>query len=956
MPQPAADPAPRITSVRRLVWLGGVFLLAMAAEAAYGIWQGYHEALATIERETTAQARLIAEQTARGIQSVDLVLRHVAADIAQGRLSTARPEALAATLREQAQGLPQVLRLTADAAAAPASASPGGTNGLRIDAVQRLAGDGERVFPIVREVFDTQGRRVAAVTGLGRVAHFQQFYAELYGDAATRVALMRRDGHLLARHPPAEAMLGQRLAVIDIVLPPGARGAHARLPSPVDGQDHFVALQTVADYPMAVAVSRDAVAALAPWRRSAWQTGARTLLLGTFAALLLWVALRQLRQARQARHSLEVSEERYALAMTGSDEGHWLWDIPRHEVYVSARLADLFGIEGGARTLHDEDYFAAIPLHAEDRERVHRARGDHVRGLTPRLDHEFRIVAPGTGEVRWIHTRAQCFRDAEGRPLRLAGATVDITPRKRAELALRESEERYALAMTGSSGGHWVWDETHDRLFVSEAVQQLMDTRSAGVDEPRAAFLARVPFHPEDRQRVLASVASQLQSGARSIEYEARIVRPDGTVRWVLSRARRFDAGGGEGARVAGVSVDITDRKLAEQDRERLEAQLRQAQKLEAIGTLAGGIAHDFNNILAAILGYGELAQRASEEGSAQRRHIDATLAAAQRARSLVDRILAFSRSGMGRRVPVHVGSAVSESLDGLRGLLPETVTLALHLDAGDAGVQGEPTQIHQLLMNLCTNALQALRGSGRIAVSLDRTRLDGPLPVATCTLAAGDYLRLSVADDGEGIAPEVRERMFDPFFTTRGVGVGTGLGLSLVHGIVTDLGGGIEVDSTPGQGTRMTAYLPVTAPHVARPGPRQPQAEPGHGETILVVDDDADLVRLAEETLASLGYEPVGHASPEAALAAVRADPGRFDLVLSDEAMPGLSGTALARAIRAIRADLPVVLMSGYVTPPMRATALAAGVVTVLGKPLTAGELARALAATLHPLRPPAP
>jgi len=283
---------------------------------------------------------------------------------------------------------------------------------------------------------------------------------------------------------------------------------------------------------------------------------------------------------------------------------------------------------------------------------------------------------------------------------------------------------------------------------------------------------------------------------------------------------------------------------------------------------------------------------------------------------------------------------------------LPANVLLTRRLDAGDAGILGDVTQVHQIVMNLCTNAAHALQGAGSIDVVLDRVRFDAPVPITTRTLPPADYLRLVVSDSGGGIPADIAGRIFDPFFTTRGVGVGTGLGLSLVHGIVTELGGGIAVDSGPERGTRMEVYLPVTAQQVPWPHTPPEPAEPGQGETILVVDDDEGLVRLAEESLAELGYEPVGYASPNAALAAIEADPGRFDVVLTDEAMPGLTGTELARAVRAIRSDLPVVLMSGFVTPAVRAAAQDAGVVTVLGKPLMAAEIAKALAGALRALR----
>ena len=358
---------------------------------------------------------------------------------------------------------------------------------------------------------------------------------------------------------------------------------------------------------------------------------------------------------------------------------------------------------------------------------------------------------------------------------------------------------------------------------------------------------------------------------------------------------------------------DITERKNAEAERERLETQLRQAQKLEAIGTLAGGIAHDFNNILAAILGYGEMAQKDCAEGSAQRRHIDAAISAALRAKSLVERILAFSRSGMGERVPVHVQSVVVEALEQLAASLPPAVQLEQDLEAGDAAVLGDPTQVHQVVMNLCANAVQAMRAGGTLSVMLDHALAEAPC-VSTTQLAPGAYVALAVRDTGTGIAPQVLERIFDPFFTTKEVGVGTGLGLSLVHGIVTDLGGGIDVHSRVGAGSTFTVYLPWHGSAQAAEAVHEAMAG-GGGETVLLVDDEEALVRLGEEMIAELGYEPVGFTSSAAALEAFR-EPERFDAVLSDEAMPDMTGSELAREIRGIRPDIPIVLMSGYVTP----------------------------------------
>jgi signal transduction histidine kinase/CheY-like chemotaxis protein len=431
-------------------------------------------------------------------------------------------------------------------------------------------------------------------------------------------------------------------------------------------------------------------------------------------------------------------------------------------------------------------------------------------------------------------------------------------------------------------------------------------------------------------------------------ECEYRIRQPDGQWRWLLARGRCLRRATGKPYRFVGSTTDITAEKQAQSEKETLEAQLRQSHKMEAIGTLAGGIAHDFNNILGAILGYGEMGHRQSAEGSALRRYLDNVLHAAERGKSLVDRILGFSRSGLGERVPVHVQAVTVETLELLAASLPPGIHLEQSLLAANAAVIGDATQLHQVVMNLCTNALHAMEHGGVLSVSLERADLSEPRALSRGTLAPGPHLRLNVSDTGNGIPPEVFERMFDPFFTTKGVGEGTGLGLSVVHGIVTDLGGAIEVTTRAGSGTAFEIWLPV-AGEVREVIDAQARELPrGHGAVIMIVDDEGALVALAEEMLAELGYEPVGFNSSISALQAVREDPRRFDLILTDEAMPDLVGTELAREIFQVTPAMPIVLMSGYGGSRLAQRAAAIGIREVLRKPLQRRDLAESLARVL--------
>jgi PAS domain S-box-containing protein len=520
------------------------------------------------------------------------------------------------------------------------------------------------------------------------------------------------------------------------------------------------------------------------------------------------------------------------------------------------------------------------------------------------------------------------------------------------EQALRESEERYALAMEGSNEGHWDWDLATDRYFLSPKMKALHGRREGLPVVTRAVWFAHVEIDPGDKRRLDAALKDHIEGRTAYFECEYRVRHPDGRWRWLLSRGRCLRDAEGRPHRFVGSASDITERKAAEAERERLEAQLRQSQKMEAMGTLAGGIAHDFNNILGAILGYGELAQKGSPEGSRVRRHLDQVMHAGGRAKALVDRILTFSRSALAEREPVHVQSVVSDTLELLEASLPPGVRLEQRLQAGDAAVIGDATQFHQVVMNLCTNAMHAMRGGGVLAVILERAELAAPLAVSHGPLSAGAYVRLAVSDTGTGIPPGVLERMFDPFFTTKVVGEGTGLGLPLVHGIVADLGGAIDVATKPGEGTTFAIWLPL-AGETARPSPKAARQAPrGNGEAVMIVDDEPALVALAEEMLAELGYEPVGFESSVAAIEAFRADALRFDLVLTDEAMPDLTGTELARGIRRLRPEIPVVLMSGYGGTALAARAAAVGVREVLRKPLESRDLAESIARVLGPAR----
>jgi PAS domain S-box-containing protein len=526
------------------------------------------------------------------------------------------------------------------------------------------------------------------------------------------------------------------------------------------------------------------------------------------------------------------------------------------------------------------------------------------------------------------------------------------------EATLRARATRLANEMTQAARKQaQLLDLTHDTVFLRDKQNVIRYWNRAASDTYGFTSEQAVGRTVEEllKPRYLMPVEEIWAELGRNDRWEGEVVhvRRDGTEILVSSRWAVQRGADGEIESVLETNNDITERRRAEQDRRRLEASLLQAQKLEAMGTLAGGVAHDFNNILGAVLGYGELAQGAVPSDSAVRRYIDSMVSAGQRAKSLVERILAFSRSGVGPRVPVHVQSVVVEALEILTASLPDNIRLKPALEADDSAVIGDATQIHQVVLNLCTNGAQAMKSAGTLQVRLDVVSFTSPRTVLTGALPAGDYVRLCVHDTGSGIEPHLRDRIFDPFFTTKGVGVGTGLGLSLVHGIVIDLGGGVDMTSEVNRGTSFTVYLPRSG-H-ADPACGVEESLPlGNGESVMLVDDEETLVRLGEEMIAGLGYEAVGFTSAVEALEAFRADPERFDAVLSDETMPGMTGSQLTEKLIAIRPDLPIVLMSGYAGLTLAQRARSAGARDVLSKPLTARDIARSLINVLASASPP--
>jgi PAS domain S-box-containing protein len=521
--------------------------------------------------------------------------------------------------------------------------------------------------------------------------------------------------------------------------------------------------------------------------------------------------------------------------------------------------------------------------------------------------------------------------------------------RRASEAALAAEQARAVRAFQAAREGYWEWNPVTRRAHMSPRMKELLGLARDESLTGEASLLDRGTVHPDDLAPLRAAFLAHQEGRSRAFDFTFRVRHVDGRWHHVRARGQTWRNATGKAALFSGTASDVTAEVEARAHQRQLETRLERSRKLEALGTLAGGVAHDFNNILAAIVGYGELARSLATQGSKLARRLDQILQAGQRGKALVERILSFSGGKPRAHATVLLQPIVEEVLQLLRASLPSQIRLDRQLNASAAAIKGDATMVLEAVMNLCTNAMQAMPDGGTLTVGLESVGLVEPLPLFETSLAPGRYVRLAVADTGMGITPAVMVRLFEPFFTTKGPQKGTGLGLAVVHGVMADLGGAIDVHSTPGRGSRFDLYFPSVdeaSTDIPVVGDETPL---GEGQTVLYVDDEPALVELAQEMLAGLGYEPFGIASSVEALARFKQDPDRFDLVITDEVMPDMIGTALAAAMHAVRPDLPIVLASGFGGPQLEERARAAGVAVQVNKPLTRAELARAVAQALR-------
>jgi PAS domain S-box-containing protein len=521
----------------------------------------------------------------------------------------------------------------------------------------------------------------------------------------------------------------------------------------------------------------------------------------------------------------------------------------------------------------------------------------------------------------------------------------------RAIKKIKKNEQQYRLLADNISDVIWVIDISTLKIsYVSPSVERL---HGFTPKEYMALDLKDI-LPPASHQRAQAIIADELAKGRSNWAdpYRSRTLQlehycKNGSAIWIELTASFLQDDAGEVIGILGVSRDITERKKARQEKKLLEARLQQAHKMESIGTLAGGIAHDFNNILSAVIGYTEMALEDAEEGSLIHSNLQGVFLAGNRAKDLVAQILTFSRQADQELRPVQVDLIVKEVLKLLRASLPSTIDIQQNIFSKSTTL-ADPTQIHQVLMNLCTNAEHAMQSTGgQLTVGLSDVEIDSEFEAGQLGIIPGAYLRLEVSDTGDGMTAEVIERIFDPFFTTKGTGKGTGMGLSVVHGIVKSHKGAVAVKSEPGKGTTFEVFLPASQ-NIAKIATDDGDELPTGKEHILLVDDEKALVDLGRQLLERLGYHVESRTSSIEALEMFKTRSTDFDLVITDMTMPNLTGEKLAAELMKIRADIPVILCTGFSEQISEKHAKDMGIREFILKPLLMKKLAGTVRAVL--------
>jgi len=508
--------------------------------------------------------------------------------------------------------------------------------------------------------------------------------------------------------------------------------------------------------------------------------------------------------------------------------------------------------------------------------------------------------------------------------------------KKQLEFA-KELAEKYRQLVEYAPAGIYEFDMENIRFT---SVNDVMCEYTGYTKEE---FLKLDPFQllTDESQKKFNILLNEVFAGNENPEpAEYKIIGKSNREFWVLVNTRFFFENGVPKRAIA-VVHDLTAIRQTEEEKKQLEIQLHQSQKMESIGNLAGGIAHDFNNILSSIIGFTELALDEVEKNTNIEDSLQEVYAAGKRAKDLVKQILAFARQSEEERKPIQISSIVKEVLKLIRSSIPTTIDIKQKIDS-ESLIMGNPTQVHQIMMNLCSNAAYAMEDQGgTLEVNMTEISIDGIFNKKMPYLKLGDYIEIKVSDTGYGIPPEIINSIFEPYFSTKGPGEGTGMGLAMVRGIVDSYSGKITVDSKPGQGTVFTIYLPATRKRQEH-HPYQSETLPTGKERILFVDDESSIAKMGGQALERLGYTVSIRTSSIEALELFRTKPNDFDLVITDMTMPNMTGDRLAIELMQIRPDIPVILCTGYSKRTSDETVTEMGIKALIYKPTGKADLSK--------------
>jgi len=512
--------------------------------------------------------------------------------------------------------------------------------------------------------------------------------------------------------------------------------------------------------------------------------------------------------------------------------------------------------------------------------------------------------------------------------------------RKMTEDALKESEAKYRNILESIDDGYFEADLEGNFTFFNESLGRLLGYTA----QDMMGMNFRNFMDNDNARELISALKPVIDNGAGTKTLEGRLTKQNGSFCFVEAVVSLMQDSDGQKVGFRGIARDVTERLRAEEENRKLQAQLLQTQKMEGIGTLAGGIAHDFNNILGIILGNTELALDDLGKDTPVGNNLSEVRSACLRARDMVKHILAFSRHSQVERKPLNISIVVKEALKLLRSSLPASIVMESAIEEDSRAVLADATQINQVMINLCTNAAHAMaEHGGTLRVQLRDIELGQAVGDHPPDLTPGGYVQLTVADTGCGMSPEVRKRIFDPYFTTKKVNEGTGMGLSVVHGIVKEHSGAIAVVSESGRGSTFSIYFPVVKKAV-EPETPPPPLFPTGTERVLFIDDEESLAILAENLLTRLGYRVQTQTRPRDALELFTRTPDRYDLVITDMTMPQMTGEILVAELRRIRTDIPIIISTGYSEKMDEARADQLGVNALIMKPLRIGELAHTI------------